>query len=69
MKKEQRKTKGIDIDGSSLAIGLSLGTMLGIMFENLTLWMPLGLCIAVVLSVVKKKEKDNNNNTNEPDKK
>lgn len=69
MKKEQRKKKGIDIDGSSLAIGLSLGTMLGIMFENLTLWMPFGLCIALVLSVVKKKEKDNNNNTNEPDKK
>lgn len=34
-------------------------------------WLPLGLCLAVMLSAVKKKKnknKSNNNNTNEPDK-
>lgn len=66
MEEEQEEKKQCDIDSSSLAMGLSLGTMLGIVFDNLALWFPMGLCLAYILSVMKKRRnKDNNSNNND----
>ena len=61
MEEQKQKDKEY-IDGSSLAIGLSLGTAFGIIFDNLALWLPM----AFALSVMKKrKNKDNNSNNND----
>ena len=38
MEEEQKQKDKGNIDGSSLAIGLSLGTALGIILDNLALW-------------------------------
>ena len=69
MEEEQmQKNKG-NIDGSSLAIGLSLGTALGIILDNLALWLPMGVAMAFSLSVMKKrKNKDTHSNNNDTNK-
>lgn len=69
MEEEQKQKNKEYIDGPSLAIGLSLGTLFGILFDNLVLWLPWGLCLAYALSVMKKrKNKDNNSNNNDTNK-
>lgn len=69
MEEEQKRKVKEDIDGSSLAIGLSLGTAFGIIFDNLALWLPLGVAMAFALGVMKKrKNKDNNSNNNDTNK-
>ena len=66
MEEEKKQKDKEDIDGSSLTIGLSLGTALGLIFDNLALWFPLGVAMAFALSVMKKqKNKDNNSNNND----
>lgn len=70
MEEEQKQKDKKDIDDSSLAIGLSLGTALGIIFDNLALWLPAGVAMSFALSVMKKrrKNKDNNSNNNDTNK-
>ena len=46
MEEEQKQKDKGNIDGSSLSIGLSLGTAFGIIFDNLALWLPLGVAMA-----------------------
>ena len=69
MEEEQKQKDKGNIDGSSLAIGLSLGTALGLIFDNLALWLPMGVAMAFSLSVMKKrKNKDNTSNNNDTNK-
>ena len=48
-----------------LVLGIALGVAFGIIFDNLGLWLPLGVCIGLVAPAWKKIK---NNNHNEPDK-
>ena len=68
MEEEQKQKDKGNIDGSSLAIGLSLGTALGIILDNLALWLPMGVAMAFSLSVMKKRKNNDkstyNNDTN-----
>ena len=52
---DEGQKKKSAIAGEWLAMGIALGVAFGIIFDNLGLWLPIGVCI-----------KDNN--TNEPDK-
>ena len=47
MKNEGRKKKP-DIAGEWLAMGIALGVAFGIIFENIGLWLPIGVCIGLV---------------------
>ena len=49
-------------------IGISLGVTFGIIFDNLGLWLPLGVCIGLVGPAWKKRmNKDNNNSGQDND--
>ena len=68
MKNEESKKKS-DIAGEWLAIGIGLGVAFGIIFENIGLWLPIGVCIGLVGPAMKKIKKNNkDNNPNESDK-
>lgn len=44
-------------------LGISLGVAFGIIFDNIGLWLPLGVCIGLVGPAWKKRmKKDNNHN-------
>ena len=47
--------------------GIALGVMFGIIFDNISLWLPIGVCIGLVGPAMKR-IKNNKNNNNEPDK-
>ena len=47
--------------------GIALGVMFGIIFDNIGLWLPIGVCIGLVGPAMKR-IKNNKNNNNEPDK-
>ena len=53
-----------------LATGIGIGVTFGIIFDNLGLWLPIGLCLGLGLSewMKRKKRMNKDNNTNEPDK-
>ena len=68
MKNEGRKKKP-DIAGEWLAMGIALGVSFGIIFENIGLWLPIGVCIGLVGPAMKRIKKNNkDNNPNESDK-
>ena len=48
--------------------GIALGVMFGIIFDNIGLWLPIGVCIGLVVPAWKKRMNNKNNNHNEPDK-
>lgn len=48
-------------------VGVALGVAFGIIFDNLGLWLPIGVCIGLVRPAMKR-IKNNKNNNNEPDK-
>ena len=50
-----------------MIFGLLIGTMLGVVLDNIGLWMPLGLCAGAVIEAIRNRKKKGNNN-NEPDK-
>ena len=58
---DEGQKKKSAIAGEWLAMGIALGVAFGIIFDNLGLWLPIGVCIGLVGPA-----KDNN--TNEPDK-
>ncbi len=47
--------------------GIALGVAFGIIFDNIALWLPLGVCVGLA-GPAWKKIKNNKNHTNEPDK-
>jgi hypothetical protein len=44
---EQNPKRSNQTDGNWLAIGISIGTALGVAFDNLGLWLSLGVAIGV----------------------
>ncbi len=44
-----------------LIIGIALGVTFGIIFDNISLWLPIGVCIGLVGPVWKKRMKNKNN--------
>lgn len=46
-------------------VGVALGVAFGIIFDNLGLWLPIGVCVGLVGPELKKRIRKNNN---EPDK-
>ena len=68
MKNEESKKKSASA-GEWLAIGIGLGVAFGIIFENIGLWLPIGVCIGLVGPAMKRIKKNNkDNNPNESDK-
>ena len=50
-------------------MGIALGVAFGIIFENIGLWLPIGVCIGLVGPAMKRIKKNNkDNNPNESDK-
>ena len=58
MKNEKKKSA---IAGEWLAMGIALGVALGIIFDNLGLWLPIGVCIGLVVPALKKRMNKNKN--------
>lgn len=59
MKKDNKQDKKQQAAGSYLAIGLGLGVAFGIIFDNLPVWMCLGMGIGLLApSFFKKKDND-----------
>ena len=68
MKNEESKKKSA-IAGEWLAIGIGLGVAFGIIFENISLWLPIGVCAGLIGPALKRmNNKNNKNNNNEPNK-
>ena len=53
------------ITGEWFAMGVALGVAFGIIFDNLGLWLPIGVCVGLVGPELKKRIRKDNN---EPDK-
>ena len=54
--------KKSSLDENWFVLGISLGVVFGIIFDNIGLWLPLGVCIGLVGPAWKKRmNKDNNN--------
>ena len=54
--------KKSSLDEKWFVLGISLGVVFGIIFDNIGLWLPLGVCIGLVGPAWKKRmNKDNNN--------
>ena len=51
MKNEKKKP---DIAGEWLTIGIALGVAFGIIFDNIGLWLPIGVCIGLVGPAMKR---------------
>lgn len=52
-------------------MGIALGVMFGIIFENISLWLPIGVCAGLIGPALKRMNNKNNknkNNNNEPNK-
>ena len=65
----KRKEGFISVITTFAFIGIALGVAFGIIFDNLGLWLPIGVCIGLVGPAMKSMKKNNkDNNTNEPDK-
>ena len=62
MMSEKKKSA---ITDECFIMGIALGVMFGIIFENIGLWLPVGVCIGLVGPALKRIR---NNNDNEPDK-
>ena len=45
--------------------GIALGVAFGIIFENLALWLPIGVCLGFGLSEWKERKSKKNNNPND----
>ena len=56
MNNEPKKKKPT-LAGEWLAMGIALGVMFGIIFDNIGLWLSLGVCIGLVGPGLKKKIK------------
>ena len=56
--------KPSSITGEWFAMGVALGVAFGIIFDNLGLWLPIGVCVGLVGPAWKRIKKNNN----EPDK-
>ncbi len=52
------------ITGEWFIVGVALGVAFGIIFDNLGLWLPIGVCVGLVGPAWKRIKKNNN----EPDK-
>ena len=52
-----------------LATGIGIGVMFGIIFDNLGLWVPIGLCLGLGLNewMKRKRRKNKDSNHNEQD--
>ena len=58
---EGQKKKPIIAD-EWFVVGIALGVAFGIIFNNIALWLPLGVCIGLVGPALKKRKKSNNHN-------
>ena len=58
---EEPKKKTLASTSNWFAIGIALGVMFGIIFDNIGLWLPVGVCIGLVGSAWKKRMKNKNN--------
>ena len=59
MNEGQKKKSAIE--GEWLAMGIALGVAFGIIFENIGLWLPIGVCIGLVGPALKRIKKKNDN--------
>ena len=65
MKNEKKKKSALADEW--FVTGIALGVAFGIIFDNIGLWLPIGVCIGLVGPAMKR-IKNNKNNNNEPDK-
>lgn len=68
MTKDEDSKKRTGITDEWFVIGIALGVMFGIIFENIGLWLPIGVCIGLVGPALKRMKKKYKNNNNEPNK-
>ena len=61
---EEPKKKPALID-EWLAMGIALGTMFGIILDNIGLWLPIGLCVGSAIGEWKRRKNKKNNNPND----
>ncbi len=57
----ERSKKKSSISGEWFVMGVALGVMFGIIFDNIALWLPLGVCFGLVEPGLKKIKKDKSN--------
>lgn len=55
MEDDKKQNKSYQADGYSLAIGLSLGTMMGLATDNLALWLGIGLVYGLITPYFKRR--------------
>ncbi len=58
---DEGQKKKSAIEGEWLATGIALGVAFGIIFENIGLWLPIGVCIGLVGPALKRIKKENDN--------
>ena len=59
---DEGQKKKSAIAGEWLAMGIALGVAFGIIFDNLGLWLPIGVCIGLAGPAMKSMKKNNKDN-------
>lgn len=60
MRKDEDSKKKAGIADKWLGMGTALGVMFGIIFDNLALWLPIGVCIGLVGPALQRIKKNRN---------